>query len=72
MVNELLENYENAFILVSHDIPFLNDVINVIYHVENATLTRYTGDYNQFQSMYEMRKKQEMLLLIVSNKKLTV
>ncbi|MBP2631692.1 MAG: yheS 3 [Firmicutes bacterium] len=54
-----LKNYENAFILVSHDIPFLNDVINVIYHVENATLTRYTGDYNQFQSMYEMRKKQE-------------
>lgn len=54
-----LKNYENAFILVSHDIPFLNDVVNVIYHVENATLTRYTGDYNQFQSMYEMRKKQE-------------
>lgn len=54
-----LKNYENAFILVSHDIPFLNDVINVIYHVENATLTRYTGDYNQFQSMHEMRKKQE-------------
>jgi len=54
-----LKNYENAFILVSHDISFLNDVINVIYHVENATLTRYTGDYNQFLSMHEMRKKQE-------------
>lgn len=54
-----LKNYENAFILISHDIPFLNQVINVIYHVENATLTRYTGDYEQFQSMYEMRKRQE-------------
>ena len=54
-----LKNYENAFILVSHDIPFLNDVIIVIYHVENATLTRYTGDYYNFQAMYEMRKKQE-------------
>mgnify|MGYP002510206174 FL=1 len=54
-----LKNYENAFILVSHDIPFLNSVINVIYHVENATLTRYTGDYEQFQAMYAMRKKQE-------------
>ncbi|MBC7958798.1 MAG: ABC-F family ATP-binding cassette domain-containing protein, partial [Vallitaleaceae bacterium] len=30
-----LINYEDAFILVSHDIPFLNDVVNVIYHVEN-------------------------------------
>lgn len=54
-----LKNYENAFILVSHDIAFLNNVINVIYHVENATLTRYTGDYTQFQAMHEMRKKQE-------------
>ena len=54
-----LKNYENAFILVSHDIPFLNSVVNVIYHVESATLTRYTGDYEQFQAMYEMRKKQE-------------
>lgn len=54
-----LKNYENAFILVSHDIPFLNDVVNVIYHVENATLTRYKGDYEQFQAMYTMRKKQE-------------
>ena len=54
-----LKNYENAFILVSHDIPFLNEVVNVIYHVENAVLTRYTGDYNQFQAMHEMRKKQQ-------------
>ena len=29
-----LANYENAFILVSHDIPFLNNVINVVYHLE--------------------------------------
>ena len=24
------------FILVSHDIPFLNNVVNIIYHVETA------------------------------------
>jgi ATPase subunit of ABC transporter with duplicated ATPase domains len=53
-----LRNYENAFILVSHDIPFLNDVVNVIYHVENANLTRYTGDYNQFEQMYQLKKVQ--------------
>ena len=53
-----LKNYENAFILVSHDIPFLNDVVNVIYHVENTNLTRYTGDYEQFMQMYELKKLQ--------------
>lgn len=44
-----LQGYENAFILVSHDVPFLNAVTNVIYHVENATLTRYTGSYENFR-----------------------
>lgn len=53
-----LKNYENAFILVSHDIPFLDKVVNVIYHVENASLTRYTGSYEQFRQMYELKKLQ--------------
>jgi ATPase subunit of ABC transporter with duplicated ATPase domains len=53
-----LKDYENAFILVSHDIPFLNEVVNVIYHVENAVLTRYTGSYEQFQQMYQLKKNQ--------------
>lgn len=53
-----LQNYENAFVLISHDIPFLNDVINIVYHVENQLLTRYTGDYYQFQDVYAMKKAQ--------------
>ncbi|MFZ5985556.1 MAG: ATP-binding cassette domain-containing protein, partial [Bacillota bacterium] len=46
------------FILVSHDIPFLNEVVNVIYHVENAVITRYTGNYQQFEQMYQLKKQQ--------------
>ncbi|MBQ7014257.1 MAG: ABC-F family ATP-binding cassette domain-containing protein [Oscillospiraceae bacterium] len=57
-LKNFLQNYENAFILVSHDIPFLNDVVNVIYHIENAVLTRYTGDYDNFLRMYELKKRQ--------------
>lgn len=53
-----LENYENAFILISHDMEFLNSVVNVIYHIEQAKLTRYTGDYHQFQAAYEVKKEQ--------------
>ena len=33
-----LLDYENAFILISHDIPFLNEVVNIIYHMENQEL----------------------------------
>lgn len=57
-LKNFLKNYQNAFILVSHDIEFLNDVVNVIYHVENAVLTRYTGDYYQFMEMHELKKRQ--------------
>ncbi|WP_353856401.1 ABC-F family ATP-binding cassette domain-containing protein [Bacillus sp. Bos-x628] len=53
-----LQEYENAFILISHDIPFLNSVINLIYHVENQELTRYVGDYDQFKQVYEVKKQQ--------------
>ena len=51
-----LQEYENAFILISHDIPFLNSVINLIYNMENQRLDRYVGDYNKFQEVYVFLK----------------
>ena len=53
-----LQEYENAFILISHDIPFLNSVVNLIYHMENQKLDRYVGDYNKFKEVYEVKKSQ--------------
>ncbi len=53
-----LNEYENAFILISHDVPFLNSVINLIYHLDNQQLTRYVGDYDKFQEVYAMKKAQ--------------
>jgi ATPase subunit of ABC transporter with duplicated ATPase domains len=53
-----LTEYENAFILISHDIPFLNSVVNIIYHMENQELNRYVGDYDKFLDVYEMKKRQ--------------
>ncbi|MGN0203248.1 MAG: ABC-F family ATP-binding cassette domain-containing protein [Coprococcus sp.] len=53
-----LNDYENAFILISHDIPFVNSVVNLIYHMENQRLDRYVGNYDQFQEVYAMKKAQ--------------
>ena len=53
-----LTEYENAFVLISHDIPFLNDVVNIIYHMENQSLGRYVGNYDDFQRVYEVKKAQ--------------
>lgn len=57
-LKQYLLDYENAFILISHDIPFLNDVVNIIYHVEAPKLTRYVGNYDEFRRLYEIEKRQ--------------
>lgn len=54
-----LKNYENVFVLVSHDMSFLNEVVNVIYHIDNTALIRYTGNYDEFLQMNELKKRQE-------------
>ena len=53
-----LNDYENAFILISHDVPFLNSVINLIYHIEDGVLTRYVGNYDDFERIYEVKRSQ--------------
>lgn len=57
-VRRYLQDYENAFVLISHDIPFLNSVVNVIYHMDHARLERYVGDYNKFEEVYAAQKSQ--------------
>lgn len=59
-LKKYLQDYENSFILVSHDMEFLNSVINVIYHVNDGELTRYSGNYEKFMQMYAVKKNQEI------------
>ena len=33
-----LKSYEKSFILISHDTEFMNEVINVVYHLEHKKL----------------------------------
>jgi ATPase subunit of ABC transporter with duplicated ATPase domains len=58
-LKKFLIDYENAFILVSHDTTFLNEVVNVIYHIESSILTRYKGDYENFERMNDLKKRQQ-------------
>lgn len=54
-----LLDYENAFILISHEMTFVNGVVNMIYHMENQELNRFVGDYDSFLLVYEARKSQQ-------------
>jgi len=53
-----LMNYENSFVLISHDNDFVNSVTNVIYHLEHKTLSRYVGNYDRFLKLYAIKKEQ--------------
>lgn len=61
-LSSFLIDYKKTIILVSHDRQFLNDVCNVIYEVENKTLTRYSGNYDYYIDKkaidYETKLKQ--------------
>lgn len=53
-----LQAYPYAFILITHDTHFMNEVVQVIYHLEHKNLTRYTGNYQQFSAAYALRRRQ--------------
>lgn len=55
-----LQTYENAFILISHDMDFLNSVINVVYHMDNGGLERFPGDYENFLKVKAVQKDQQV------------
>ncbi|AIQ64301.1 putative ABC transporter ATP-binding protein YheS [compost metagenome] len=55
-----LKNYPYAFVLISHDSEFMNKVVNVVYHLEFAKLTRYTANYEKFLDMAYINKTQHI------------
>jgi ATPase subunit of ABC transporter with duplicated ATPase domains len=59
-LSDYLNNYPYAFILISHDTDFMNEVVNVIYHLEFTKLTRYSANYEKFLEMAQMNKTQHL------------
>ncbi|WP_213522582.1 ABC-F family ATP-binding cassette domain-containing protein [Paenibacillus sp. J31TS4] len=55
-----LKEYPYAFVLISHDTDFMNQVVNVIYHLEFAKLTRYSANYEKFLTMADINKNQHI------------
>ncbi len=47
-LESFLKNYKKAFVLVSHDRQFLDNVINVVYEIEHKHIKKYVGNYTDF------------------------
>lgn len=44
-----LKSYRGALMLISHDRDFLDSCINAIAHLEQESITLYTGNYSDFE-----------------------
>ena len=47
-----------------------NNIINVVYHLENKKLTRYSGNYDKFEKLYEERKRVNQMTYINQQKEI--
>ena len=46
-----LKRYEGILLVVSHDRDFLDEVCTRIAHIENCTMSLFTGNYSQFEKL---------------------
>lgn len=59
-LEEYLKKYNKAFLLVSHDRVFLDNVCNKIFEIENKKLYKYDGNFSSFIIQKEMILKGEI------------
>ena len=59
-LEEYLKKYGKAFLLVSHDRKFLDNVCNKIYEIENKKLYKYDGNFSRFILQKELILKGEL------------
>lgn len=55
---DYLLHYPKAFLVVSHDQEFLRKIANVVFILENGTISRYKGNYDYFLSQHALDKEQ--------------
>ncbi len=56
-LKSFLHAYKGAFILISHDRLFLNDVTNYTIILEGAQMLKVKGNYEEFERQREMTQK---------------
>ena len=44
-----LQNYSKAIVIVSHDRMFLDKIVNKVYEIEYGAITEYTGNFTAFE-----------------------
>ncbi len=49
-LEDWLKRYQGTLLIISHDRDFLDGVVNVIVHIDERKLKRYSGNYSAFET----------------------
>ena len=55
-----LKNYPRAVVIVSHDRMFLDKIVNKVYEIEYGTITKYTGNYSDFEKQKKVNYEKQL------------
>lgn len=58
-LEEYLKAYKKAFVVVSHDRMFLDNVVDTVYEIENGKTHKYVGNYTRFATLKKERRAQQ-------------
>ena len=58
-LEDYLKNYKKAFVVVSHDRMFLDNVVDTVYEIEYRQTHKYEGNYTQFTVLKKERREQQ-------------
>ena len=58
-LEEYLKNYKKAFVVVSHDRMFLDNVVDTVYEIEYGKTHKYSGNYTRFTELKRERREQQ-------------
>jgi ATP-binding cassette subfamily F protein 3 len=48
-LEDWLKRYQGTLIIISHDRDFLDEIVNVVVHIDERKLKRYSGNYSAFE-----------------------
>lgn len=55
-----LKNYPRAVVIVSHDRMFLDKIVNKVYEIEYGSITKYTGNYTDFEKQKKVNYEKQL------------
>jgi len=59
-LEQYLQGYEGAILIVSHDRYFLDKVVNQVYEISRKQITKYTGNYSSYLDKKAENYEREM------------